>query len=248
LIRGLHTGIGFAIPSTLAHEISDQLVEHGKFTRAWLGIGIQALRDQPELREFVKGIDDGVVVSAIMPEGPASKSDLKASDIITAVDGHKVATPQQLRTTVRKKPVGQPVTLEVFRNGKTIQVKMTPGEWIQPASPPVVQAKSTPPAPKSEPANLGLTIQELTRELAKRFGVNSTDKEGVLVAAVDKSSNAFLRGLRPGDIITSLNQQPVASKKQFEAVLKKADLQKGLLINVISDNTPRFLVLKPGEP
>jgi serine protease Do len=255
LIRGLHTGIGFAIPSSLAKEVSDQLIEKGKFTRAWLGISILALRDQPDLREIIKGVDEGVVVSAIMPQGPAAKSDLKPTDIIIAVDGQKVATAQELRNQIRNKPIGQPITLNVFRKGKNIDLKLSPGEWVQPA-PPSNLAKAS-PAPRgdargegergknsSQPTVLGITAQELTRELASRFGVDSAQAEGVLVAAVEKNSPAEASKLKPGDIITSVNLQPVTSKKQFDAAVKKADLAKGILINLVSDNTPRFEILK----
>ncbi len=242
LIRGLHTGIGFAIPSSLAKEIGEALIEQGKFTRPWLGIGIAALRDQPDLRQLLKGVDEGVVVSAILPEGPAAKSDLKPTDIITAVDGHAVGTPQELRMAVRGKPIGQPVTLEVYRKGKALAVKVTPAEWVQPSK--AVAKASNPSSQKTEPANLGLTVQDLTRELAKRFAVDFSKTEGVLVAAVEKGSPAALRQLRPGDIITSVNQQPVTSKKQFDAVLKKADLKVGVLVNLVSDNTARFEILK----
>ncbi len=242
LIRGLRTGIGFAIPSNLAREVSDQLIEHGKFARAWLGIGTQALRDQPELRDMLKGVQDGVVVSAIIPEGPAAKSDLKPSDVITAVEGTKVATPQELRTAVRSKTIGQPLALDVFRRGQTIQVKVTPAEWVQPA--PAVASAKSPSSQKLEPARLGITVQELTRDLAKKFGVDAANTEGVVIAAVDKNSPAALKGLKAGDVITSVNQQPIASKKQFDAALKKADLQNGVLLNIVSDKTPRFEIIK----
>lgn len=246
LIRGLHTGIGFAIPSSLAAEVSDALIEHGKFTRAWLGIGIQSLRDQPDLRHLVKGVDDGVVVSAILPQGPAASSDLKPSDIITAVDGHPVATAQQLRTAVRSKPIGQAVTLDVFRKDKTIQVKVTPSEWVQPVK--AVVKTSKPDSQQTEPVSLGITVQDLTRELARRFDVDSSGTEGVLVAAVQKGSPAANKQLKPGDIITSVNQQPVSSKKEFDAVLKKADLKQGVLLNLVSDKTARFEILKASSP
>ena len=81
LIRGLRTGIGFAIPSNLAREISDKLIADGKITRAWLGVGIRSLSDYTEFRDTVKGVDEGVVVYTIQPEGPAAKSELKPSDI-----------------------------------------------------------------------------------------------------------------------------------------------------------------------
>ena len=103
LIRGLRTGIGFAIPSNLAKEISEKLIADGKVTRAWLGVGIRSLGDYAEFKDTIKGVEDGVVVYTIQPDGPASKSDLKPSDIITAVDGRRVSTAQDLKNEVRGK-------------------------------------------------------------------------------------------------------------------------------------------------
>ena len=242
LIRGMHTGIGFAIPSNLAKEVSDELIAQGKFRRAWLGVMIKALRDYPELREAIQGIEEGVVVSGIMPNGPAAKSELKPGDIITAVDGRGVTTAQELRTVIRDKKIGEPVTLDVFRKGKTSRLQVNPGEWVQSA--PVLAKAKAPPgeSPHSAPANLGVTVQSLTRELAAQFGVSA--REGVLVAAVDPNSPAARQGLKAGDVITSIDQEPVNDLKQFQAALKKADLKKGVLVNLVSGDTPHFEVLK----
>jgi serine protease Do len=243
LIRGLHTGIGFAIPISLAKEVSSQLIEQGKFTRAWLGIAIQALRDNTDLKALIKGVDDGVVVSGILPEGPAAKSDLKLTDVITAVDGVRVSTPQDLRTNVRSKKIGEPITLDVFRKDKAIQVKVSPTEWTQPVTT-VARVKNTPSA-EPAPAGLGINVQALTRDLAKQFGLEPT--EGVLVASVDKNSPAARKGLKAGDVITSIDQQRVASPREFREAIKKVDLKKGVLVNVLSQKVARFEILKAGD-
>jgi serine protease Do len=240
LIRGMHTGIGFAIPSSLAREVSDQLIAEGKFIRPWLGIAIQALRDEPDLRELIKGIQEGVVVSKIMANSPAAKSELKPSDVITAVDGIAVSTPQQLRTSIRNKKIGQPITLDVFRNEKPLQLKVSPGEWTEPTV--AVTKTKAKTEPEAKPMGLGVTVQGLTSELASQFGVDPED--GILVASVDKDSPASRKGLRQGDIITSVDHQPVTSPKQFSEALKRADLQKGVLLNLISNGNARFEILK----
>ena len=248
LIRGLHTGIGFAIPSSLAREVSDQLISDGKFTRAWLGIGIRAFRDDADLRDLIKGIEDGVVVSAILTNGPASKSDLKASDVITAVDGKRVSTPQELRGEIRGKKVGQPITLDVVRpdsNGaaKVIKIKVKPAEWV--VEPPVVtaSAKSSPGKEgDTAAAGLGLMVHALTHELATRFGVEMI--QGVLVVAVEKETPAARKGIKPGDIITQMDHQYIASPKQFLNAVKKVDLKKGVVILLTSGDAARFEVLK----
>lgn len=240
LIRGLHTGIGFAVPSSLAREVSDELVASGKFVRLWLGIGITALRDSPDLREVIPGVDDGVVVSRIIPDGPAAKSDLKPTDVITAVNGKAVSTPQQLRTAIRGVKPGQAVSLDVFRKGKTLQVQIMPSEWIEP---PANLAKTKPAhSPPTLPANLGLTVKPLTRELAAHF--TGAPAEGVVVASVEKNSPAGRKGLKPGDIITAIDQQDIATPKQFRDLAQRADLRKGVLVNLVSGSTARFEILK----
>src|SRR5258705_958549 len=105
LIKGLRTGIGFAIPVNLVKEVSEKLISDGKYVRAWLGIGIQALRENSDYRDLVTNITDGVVVTLIQTNGPAAKSDLKPSDVITAVAGKPVATAQQLTNEIRSKKI-----------------------------------------------------------------------------------------------------------------------------------------------
>jgi serine protease Do len=239
LIHGLHTGIGFAIPSNLAREVGDSLIETGKFTRAWLGIGIRSLRGDAELRELIKGVEDGVVVGTILPEGPAAKSDLKPSDVIVAVDGRKVSTPQELRAEVRRKQIGHPITLEVFREGKTTRIKVLAAEWEQPK--PAVAATRKAPTEK-DPTGLGVKVDVLTKELAAQFHLETTD--GVVVTSVEKNSPAARRGVQPGDLITSINQQPIRTPKDFREAMNRADLKKGVIVNLTSGNTARFEVVK----
>ena len=242
LIRGLHTGIGFAIPSSFAKEVSDQLIQNGKFTRAWLGVSIRSFRDDPDLRERIQQINDGVVVSAIVSNGPAYHSDLKRNDIIVAVDGKPVATPQQLRTQIRGKAIGQPVSLEVFRKDKRLEVKVNPAEWVQPAE---EVAAAPPPADQARSSSLGLTVQTLTPEVAEHFGINPS--KGVVVVDVDRGLPASVKNLRRGDIITSVDKKPVTNIKQFQDALKRANPRKGIDINFKRDGEARFETLKEGS-
>jgi serine protease Do len=240
LIQGLHSGIGFAIPSNLAKDVSDQLIETGKFIRPYLGIGMQAVRDTTDLRELIPEVQDGAVVSKIVPGGPAAKSNLKPTDIITSVDGLPVATPQQVRDAIRDKKIGAPVTLQVFRRGQTLAVQISPKEWPEPA-PPLTPATTT-PTPKASNVELGITVKPLTPALAAQLG--SSANEGMVIATIERNSPAARSGLRPGDLITSIDQQPIGNRKQFQAALEKADLRKGVLVTLISRNTARFEILK----
>lgn len=244
LIRGLRTGIGFAIPVNLAREVADQLISDGKYTRAWLGVGIRALREDEEYKDAIPGVEDGVVVTEIQRGGPASKSDLKPSDVITAVDGRPVSTAQQLKNEIRSKKLGHPVTLDVYRmvdsgKGRKVKVKVKPEAW--PDQPFPVLARQ--PAPKEESARtLGLTVKSLTSELAEQFGVDKT--EGVIVTEVEPNSPAEAKGIRPGDIITEVNQKSVSSPKQFRDLVKAVDPKKSIMLNFTSRGTSKFEVLK----
>ena len=240
LIQGFHSGIGFAIPSSLAREVSDQLIEQGKFTRPYLGIAMKAVREETELRELVPDLRDGVVVRQIVPDGPAAKSDLKPSDVITAVDGQPVTTPQQLRGAIRGKKIGAPITLDVFRQGKTVPVKISPSEWPELPTE-VANVKPTPTVAKPVATDLGISVKPMTPALAAQLGVAPS---GVVVATVERNSPAARGGVRPGDIITAINQQPIATRKEYQAALQNADLKKGVMVTLLTANTAHFEILK----
>jgi serine protease Do len=245
LIRGMGTGIGFAIPINLAREISDKLITDGKYVRAWLGVEIHALRDDPEYRDLVPDVKEGVVVKSILPTGPAAKSDLKPNDIITAVDGKNVATAQQLKNEIRSKKIGGSVNLDVHRldpkmRGKNIKVKLTPEAWPEKDVAPL--ASSTRKATPEKASSFGLTVQNITKELAQQFGVEQSD--GVIITEVERGSIAESKGFRAGDIITMVNQQPVSNTREFSEAIKNSDLKKGVIVNYTSRGTGRFEVLK----
>jgi len=245
MIRGLRTGIGFAIPSSLAKEISDKLIVEGKVTRAWLGLGIRDLSDYAEFKDTIGGVEEGVVVSRILRDGPASRSDLKASDVITAVDGKRVSTAQELKNEFRDKKIGSMVTLAVARpeganRVKNLKIKVKAEEWPDESLTVVAARRET---SEGQTANLGVTVKTLTRELAKRYGAAEVT-DGVIVTEVEADSPAARSEIKSGDVITEVNHQRVTSPKQFRDAIRNADARKGVTLNLISDGTRRFEVLK----
>jgi serine protease Do len=240
LIRGMNTGIGFAVPINLAREVSDQLIDGGKFVRSWLGISMNSLKDDLEYRDLVEGVKEGVVVRGIVPDGPAAKSELRPADVITAIDGKAVTTGQELKNMVRSKKVGQPLVLDVVRNGKPIKVNVKTAAWPEDK---VEVRTSRAPSDESNTAQLGLRVQTLTPELADKFDVDRKT-EGVVVTDVEPGSPADRKGIEPGNVITKVDRKPVANPRDFRQAAKEADVKKGVVLVITSKTGSRFEVLK----
>lgn len=244
LIRGLHTGIGFAIPSSLARDVSEQLIERGKYVRAWLGVSIRSAKENPDFRDPADfaGSAEGVVIDYVFANGPASKGGLKANDVITAVDGHKVETTQQLRGEIRRVRPGTAVNLALLREGKSMELKVTPSEWEPGPELTSASANRRRSIPRNSETAFGVTVHPITLDIAKRFEASSTN--GVIVVAVDDSSVAARKGIQPGDVITSVDHHDIHNLKDFKDAVKKTDLKKGILLKLESGISSRTETLK----
>jgi Do/DeqQ family serine protease len=244
MIHGMNTGIGFAIPSNLAKQVMQHLIQEGKFTRAIIGVAIRDLRDYQEYKAEFPSIEDGVVIDIILPKSPASKSELKAGDVIVAVDGKPVKTSRELKEEIAYKKVGQTVSLDVARidsakKVKNLKVKVKTD--ASPADEPSL-AGGRDNKPSVEPSAFGLTVRPLSEELAARFKIEN--RNGVIVTAVEPDSAAAENGIQPGDVITEVNRNPVSNVKQFRDAFAKADSKKGVVLNFISKGASRFVVLR----
>ena len=244
LIRGMRTGIGFALPSNLAREVSDGIIADGKFVRGYLGVELRALKDNPVYREFLTNVQDGVFVRAILPDGPAARSALRTGDIITAIEGRPIASAQQLRNEIRGNKVGKVLTLDVHRLdearvSQSLKVKVKPEPWPDTTTPVVARKQ---PAKEEKARTFGLTVETATKDLAGQHGVERVD--GVIVTDVERGSVALKSGLKAGDIITEVNRKPVKSLKDFREALKGADVKKGVLLNFNSNGTVKSEILK----
>jgi len=235
---GAPVGIGFSIPSNVAREVSDRLIADGKFPRSWLGIGIADLHELLQAKEIETRATNGVLVRRIEAGGPAENTELRPADVIVAVDGKATPTTKQLRSTVSRKRAGTEVTLDVVRGDEFLKVKVTAGE-----KPPRDQlfAARRPKSKREAPTiELGMTVKDLNKELAKEFHVEAT--EGVIITEVADGSLAAQFELKAGDLVTDINHVPVASVKEFRDEVRKA---KGrVLVSFIRDGDKQFEVLK----
>jgi serine protease Do len=198
-------GLGFAIPINLAKWVADQLMAKGRVVRGWLGVVIQEIT--PEIAETI-GVKEGILVSQVAPGSPAERAGLKVGDIIVAVDGEKLREVRELQFRIMKTPPGTEITLTIIRGGKEQTIKAKVGEMPEEVS--FGQ-------PREQVGELGLSLRDLSPEEVSRFGV-----KGVFVDGVAPGSLAQRSGLRRGDIILAVNNEPVESLSQFNEKIDRA--------------------------
>lgn len=219
-------GIGFAIPIDTAKPLIPQLVATGSVTRGYLGVTIQAIT--PELAEALK-LDgtQGALVGEVMSDGPAARAGLQSGDVITAFDGKVVPTSQDLPGMVAETPVGQEVTVTVQRQGAPLELAVTVGKMH-------TETAQVTGGQESGRGNLGLYLRD--RQAGSRGDADPVPANGVLVTRVQPGSPAAASGIRGGDVILQVAQQPVDSIADVQQVLANTD-----------EDAPLLLLIKRGE-
>ena len=251
---GGNVGIGFAIPAELAKPIVDTLKGGARIKRGYLGVQIQPLdADSAEALGLAK--NRGELVGRVEPGQGAAKAGIQQGDVITRVNNREVTPDETLSYIVAQLPIGSRVPIELFRAGKRMTVTATlaerptdeqlaslqgdgDGDGIGPADP-----KANDNAARE---SLGLSVQTLTAEFARQVGVPAGTR-GVIVGAVDPSSDAAAKGLQRGDVISSANQQPVTSPADLTAAVNAARAAgRGSVLVLIQrgSGVARYLPLK----
>ena len=231
---GASAGVGFAIPSNMAKAIIDALIKDGKVQRGFLGVMIQDLT--PELAEsFHYTGRNGALVGDVTKDSPADHAGLKTGDIVTKLNGKPLDNAGQLRLMVAAAAPNSSVELDIFRDGKHRSITVKLGLLSDKA---VELADGT-----SEFDDIGMTVRTLTPELSREFGLQQ-DQHGVVVTQVEPGSAAQRAGLQPKDIILSINGVNVSDASEFQKALGKADLEKGVRLQVRSEGKNRFVFLR----
>jgi len=232
--NGGSVGIGFAIPSSLAKPVIEQLKTHGKVERGWLGVQIQSVT--PEIAKNL-GLpkEGGALVADVTKDSPAAQAGFKQGDVILSYDGHDIVKLRDLPIAVAQTPVGQSAQIKVWRKGAaaTLSARIAAMPENQPQ---VAEQEGAPAAPT---ASMGLKLSPLTPELRRRAQVPKGVK-GVLVTDVAPDSPLAEIGVAPGDVIVSINQQAVATPKDAAQKLASVRAQKG------ADKTLLLLINRQG--
>jgi serine protease Do len=244
LIHGLNRGLGFAISSNLAKQVSDQLISTGKIVRPWLGIIIESLSEQNRAEVF-KGVDKGVVVRTIQADTPAAKSDLRPADVITDVDGVQVGSARELQNEILKKKIGVQVNLGVWRNGKKTTVSVTTEELPTDTSKLASNQPPSTPGESNVASSFGLQVQDVSPELKQELGLKSNS--GVVVTEVTPNSPAAVADIQTGDVITEVGRNQVTNTGSFQKALADQKGKPNLLLLLDRKGVKTYSIVKIGK-
>ena len=221
---GGNVGVGFAIPANLARHVLESLIKTGKVTRGFLGISVGDLN--PALaRQFKVPDVSGAIVNEVAPGSPAEKGGVRQGDVVRKLDGQNVDSSSRFRTLIAGLNPASQVTIEIIRDGKPETLKVTLGE--QPAA---MAGPGGSEGGPSEGTLRGMAVQDLTPSIRSQLGL-PTDVRGVVISDLDPDSPAAQAGLQPGDVIQSINRQPVNSVADFNRLAAQATGEVLLLVN-----------------
>ena len=229
-------GLSFAIPMNVANNVIQQLKTSGKVSRGWLGVYIQEVTNNLA-KSFGMKKPSGALISKIIPDGPASKSDLKVGDIILRFNGKKINTSSSLPPIVGNTEVGKKVKIEILRNGKKKFIKFTVQELPSRKSAKIIKAQGEPKTKKI----LGMSVSNLSNEEREKFGIK---KYGVIVQNIS-GDPAQEAGLLKNDIIYQISGKNIQNIEQLSRIVKS--MKKGDFASLLvrrSQNNSLYLAIQ----
>ena len=234
---GGNIGLGFAIPINLVKDVVAQLVEHGEVRRGLLGVHIDNL---DPLAAETMGLDrnHGVVIDKVTSGGAADKAGVKVDDVVLAIDGQPMRNSTELRDRIGRTAPGTEVELLVLRDGKEKRIKVELELRTEEA---LASGRSRDDA-EAEQEVLGLKVRELTDELARRLRYE--DEDGVVVARVERGSEASRRGLRRGMLIQEVNRKQVETVEDLEDALAEIEPGDAFMMRVLGQRGTRLIGMR----
>ncbi len=239
---GGYMGLSFAVPINTAMDVVEQLKETGRVERGYLGVTIQPV-DRGLAESFGLDKPTGALVSDIVPDSPAAAAGIKAGDIILAFDGKKVADAAGLPPIVGRTDVGSTADVTILREGerRTLEVEVGALSEYQDSAGGTSDGDD---GDGSEPAELNVAVRELTGEERSELGLG---ERGLLVQRVGAGPVAEA-GVRPGDILLRLGNQPLATTEQLDQAIEDMPRGKPVAVQIRrGDNTLFVSLTLPAE-
>ncbi|MDE3059654.1 MAG: DegQ family serine endoprotease [Pseudomonadota bacterium] len=244
-------GIGFAVPSIVAKPVIAQLKEYGRTHRGWLGVKIQEVSE--EAAESV-GLPKtmGALVLEVSKGSPADKAGLEPGDVITAYDGKEITEMRFLPRMVAETKIGKSVSLTYWRKNASKTVDITIGELNENDEEADDQnpgkGKKSKNKHEGSQAVLGMSVAPLTAPVREELGLDAK-QTGLAVVDVESGSGADKHGIRPSDVITDVNNEPVKSIEDLKSAFDNARKagRKFALVKIVRDKEAAFVTLPTGE-
>ncbi len=222
---GYYQGYGFAIPIDLAHRVMEDLIAYGRVKRAFLGVEINQVE---AVDAEGMGLPDvsGALIQGVTGDTPADEAGLRLGDVITALDGEKVLTPNDLQHKIALKVPGDRVRIGIYRDGRPREVTVRLGE-----QPYQGEVTATPVRRSRAADKIGIVeVVDVTPEIAEQLQLESTD--GVVVAEVQTYGPAYDRNIERGCVITEIDRRGIQDEDDVTAALD--DVEPGEVVSVIA--------------
>ena len=239
-------GIGFAIPVTIAKDITESLIQRGKVVRGWMGIAIQeltpALAQSFQLPEGQKG---GVLISEVHENGPSALGGLMRGDVLVEYRGEKLKDVNHLRHIVARTKVGEEIQIKVLRDGQekslTVQVGERPSDEL-------LAQRGAPSSPSSleslDNVLAGLSVEPLTGERKKQLNLPE-NTAGVVVSEVKPGSAAEAAGIQQGDVIQEVNREIITNLADYKTSASKIEKEELVVLLLSRRGNNLFVAVNP---
>jgi len=239
-----YEGVGFALPSTAAINVYNQIISQGRVTRGSIGVSFQEELGTNAITLKELGAENGVVIMGVEPGSPAEKAGLKGGDVITAVNGKTIKTGNDLVNPIAQAPIGSKVKLNFVRD--RAQKEATAVVEDRTRVFPTQAGRMGDQGGETAPAEFGLRVDSLTPDRASRVGMEG--QRGVLVTDVDPASFADDLGFGRGDVITEINRESITSLDDYKKAVGKLKPGENVVFKVLrrGDNERTLTVFLPG--
>ena len=241
---GGSVGIGFAVSSNLAKQVTDQLKQYGRTKRGWLGVLIQEITQEIADSLGMKSAK-GALVSSATEGGPAEKAGVKTGDVILKFNDIEIESMKELPKVVAGTPVGKSVPLVILRNGKELTLNVVLGELELAEKENLIGQANNSGSDSKEYEKLGFVAEELNSSNKSKFNIKDVDK-GIVITSVKEESPAQAAGIVAGMVIVRVGQVEVNSLSVIDQALQNAIKQKrkALLFLVKVENGTRFVAIE----
>lgn len=230
-------GLSFAIPIELAINVADQLREHGRVSRGYLGVLIQDV-DHNLAESFGMAQPYGALVSKVMPDSPADKAGVQVGDVILAFNGQRLLNSSQLPPLVGASGIEEEASLKILRSGNEIAVPVQVGRLADDdEEPELVPAKAEP----DQIEQLGLAVIDIDPQVRKELGLEESG--GALVGKVS-SGAAQDAGIRRGDIVLMFDGVDVSNARHLRELIEQAEDKRTVAVLVRRGESPLFMALR----